>query len=425
MRRLFAALSLLALLAAPAAFAQTRPRRAETDQPQTAPRPTTPTRPVLNGRTTGDAPPAGTEPRAGEPSEEEVDEEGVVRVETALVTIPVTVLDRDGRYVPNIRKEEFRLYEDGVEQRIAYFAQVDVPFTVALVIDTSNSTRFQLDEIQDAAIAFVEQLRPADRVLVISFDDDVHVLSEATSDRRALREAIRRTRTGQSTKLYDAVDFVIKQRLDGVTGRKAVVLFTDGVDTSSRRASYESTVADAEELDAIIYPISYDTLADMGGGGGRQTGSTGDVLGDILGRMRIPLPLPVPKRRPGGGTTSRADYERGARYLRTLADMTGGSLHPAHDLNYLSRAFENIAEELRRQYSLGYYPSRQTAEAERRRVKVRVYRPNLAVRARDSYVYKPAGDSDKTARRDDDTQQSQPRPELRRRPFAADATMRK
>ncbi|HYP54519.1 MAG TPA: VWA domain-containing protein [Pyrinomonadaceae bacterium] len=421
MRRLFAALSLLSLLAA-SAPAQTRPRRIETNPPQT----TTPTRPVLSGKATGDAPPSADAPRAEQPAEEEVDEEGVVRVETALVTIPVTVLDRDGRYVPNIRKEEFRLYEDGVEQRIAYFAQVDVPFTVALVLDTSASTRFQLAEIQDAAIAFVEQLRPADRVLVVSFDDDVRVLSEATSDRRALRDAIRRTRTGQSTKLYDAVDFVIKQQLSNVTGRKAVVLFTDGVDTSSRRASYESTVADAEELDAIIYPVTYDTFADMGGGsgGGGQTGSTGDILGDILGRMRIPLPLPVPKRRPGGGATSRGDYERGARYLRTLADMTGGSLHPAHDLNYLSRAFGNIAEELRRQYSLGYYPSRQAAEAERRRVKVRVYRPNLAVRARDSYVYRPSGTSDKTAQRDDE-QQQQTRPELRRRPFAADATMKR
>jgi VWFA-related protein len=415
MRRLFAALSALALLAAVLvpASAQTRPRRIETNEPPPQPARTPARPPVLQGKTTGSAPQSDPS-RTTAPAAEEVDEEGVVRVETALVTIPVSVIDRDGRYVPNIRKEEFRIYEDGVEQSISYFAQVDVPFTVALVLDTSNSTRFKLEEIQDAAIAFVEQLRRDDRVLVVSFDDDVRVLSEATSDRYALRQAIRRTRTGQSTKLYDAVDFVVKQRLDRIKGRKAVVLFTDGVDTTSSRATYESTVADAEELDALIFPVAYDTLADVGGGG--QTGSTGPTIGDIF-KLPIPIKLPFPKRMPGGGSASRSDYERGARYLRTLADMTGGSYHQARDLGYLSRAFENIAEELRRQYSLGYSPKRQSQAVERRRIKVRVYRPNLAVRARDSYVYRPAGsDPDKTAQQDD-TQQS--RPELRRRPFTA------
>ncbi|HEV2764743.1 MAG TPA: VWA domain-containing protein, partial [Pyrinomonadaceae bacterium] len=346
---------------------------------------------------------------------EEVDEEGVVRVNTALETIPVSVLDRDGKYVAGIRKEEFRVYEDGVEQEIAYFAQVDVPFTVALVLDTSGSTRFKLEEIQTAAIAFVEQLRPNDRVLVVSFDDEVRIHAEPTSDRRQLRQAIRQTRTGGYTKLYDAVDFVIKQRLGHVKGRKAIVLFTDGVDTLSRRATYDSNLADAEELDATIYPVAYDTT-DRGGGG--QT-TTGDVLGDIFGRMRLPVPvrLPFPKRRPSGGTTTPEDYERGMRYLRALSEMTGGRLHEANDRNYLARAFQNIAEELRRQYSLGYYPKRQAQAAERRKVKVRVYRPGLAVRARGDYIYKPAGSTDDKTAQQDDT--GQPVPELRRRNLRA------
>ena len=414
MRRLTAALLLLSLLAASAPLlAQTRPRRIDPNEPQTAPRQTPP---APRQSPPGKPASGNNKPSAEEP--EEVDEEGVVRVNTALVTIPVSVLDRDGKYVAGIRREEFRIYEDGVEQEIAYFAQVDVPFTVALVLDTSGSTRFKLEQIQDAAIAFVEQLRPNDRVLVVSFDDEVRVHAEPTSDRRALRQAIRETRTGGYTKLYDAVDFVIKQRLNNLKGRKAIVLFTDGVDTLSRRASYESNVSDAEELDATIYPVAYDTYDGQGGVNSGQTGggSVGDILGDILGRGRFPGPitLPFPKRRPSGGTASRADYERGARYLRTLSEVTGGSYHEARDLGYLARAFENIAEELRRQYSLGYYPKRQAQAAERRKVKVRVYRPNLAVRARDNYVYKPAGDA---AAQQDDTH----RPELRRRNFTADA----
>src|SRR5205085_2672001 len=108
--------------------------------------------------------------------------------------------------------------------------RVEQPFTVALVIDTSGSTRFKMEEMQDAAIAFLDQLRPNDRVVVVSFDDDVRVLSEPTSDRSVLRAAIRRTRTGDGTRLYDAVDLVIRQHLSRVQGRKAIVLFTDGVD---------------------------------------------------------------------------------------------------------------------------------------------------------------------------------------------------
>src|SRR6185503_17741433 len=120
----------------------------------------------------------------------------------------------------------------------------------------------------DAAITFVNQLRQDDRVMVVSFDDDIRILTEFTSDRRRLRDAILQTRPGDGTKLYDAVDMVINQRLSTVDGRKAVVLFTDGVDTTSRHASYESNVRDAEELDALIYPVQYDTNDNFGGGGG-------------------------------------------------------------------------------------------------------------------------------------------------------------
>jgi VWFA-related protein len=394
--------------------------------------------PKLGGAQTSDAAAArrqtGAEASRQAETAEEVGEEEVVRVSTALVTIPVSVMDRDGKYVGDLRKEDFRIYEDGSEQEIAYFATVEKPFVVALVIDTSNSTAFRLEDIQDAAIAFVNQLRPEDRVLVVSFDDQVRVLSEATSDRYALRDAIRRTRTGGGTKLYDAVDFVIKQRLDRIEGRKAIVLFTDGVDTTSKRASYESTLRDAEEFDATVYPIQYDTYSQMGGGGNVPTWPGGGGGGGrrsrfpgTIGRFPFPFPLPLP----GGGTigtggggggggagSSRGDYERGDRYLHGLADRTGGRLHEARDLYYLSQSFANIAEELRRQYSLGYYPKRQSQVAERRNIRVRVYRPNLAVRARDSYTYKPSGAADTAQDNQRRQQPTQPAPpELRKRQF--------
>ena len=278
MKRILLSVALLSLLAlsAVALNAQTRQRRVL--QNPTAPNPTatapdssTPSRaPVLRGATR----PAGSQPQAQQPAApansgpEEIDDGDVVRVNTTLVTLPVSVTDRDGRYIPNLRKEDFRLWEEGVEQNVAFFSSVDKPFSVVLMIDTSGSTRFRLDEIQDAAITFVSQLRQDDRVMVVSFDDNIRVLSEFTSDRSRLRNAIRRTEPGEGTKLYEAVDLVMNQRLNNESGRKAIVLFTDGVDTTSRHASYASNIRDAEELDALIYPVQYNTYMDQGGGSG-------------------------------------------------------------------------------------------------------------------------------------------------------------
>ncbi|MDQ3819934.1 MAG: VWA domain-containing protein, partial [Acidobacteriota bacterium] len=104
---------------------------------------------------------------------EEVGEGDVVRVNTTLVSVPVSVLDRNGRFVPDLRREDFQLFENGEEQSIAYFEETDKPFTVALMLDTSGSTSFKLEEIKEAAISFARQLRPQDRVLVVTFNDQI------------------------------------------------------------------------------------------------------------------------------------------------------------------------------------------------------------------------------------------------------------
>jgi Mg-chelatase subunit ChlD len=155
----------------------------------------------------------------------------------------VSVLDRDGRFITGLQKGDFQIFENGVEQKIEEFATVQQPFTVILLIDVSPSTAFKIDEIHDAAISFVDQLRAEDKVMVIAFDERVRVLSQVTNNRTALRNAIRRAEFGDGTSLYEAVDHVINRELQRIEGRKAVVLFTDGVDTTSRRANYQSTVA--------------------------------------------------------------------------------------------------------------------------------------------------------------------------------------
>jgi VWFA-related protein len=394
----FLAFALFACSAA-VSKAQTRPRRVGSGAPQqTTPQVSTPARPPVlggNNRAPGSPTDQPATPTA-DTGPEEVDAGDVIRVNTTLVTIPVSVMDRDGRYIPNLQKEDFRLWESGVEQSVAFFSSVDKPFSLVLMIDTSGSTRFRLEDIQDAAITFVNQLRPDDSVMIVSFDDQVRILSEFTSDRSRLRDAIRRTHTGDGTRLYDAVDLVLNQRLNSVSGRKAIVLFTDGVDTTSRRASYASNVRDVEELDALIYPVQYDTFSDMGGGqsggGGTWPNSNADVLGQILGgifggggRRRGGV------GRGGGAGTSKREYELANRYLHELADKTGARNYEADSTQNLSNAFAQIAEELRRQYSLGYYPKTSGQAGERRQIKVRVNQPNLAVRTRDTYVFKPDG----------------------------------
>lgn len=412
--------------------AQTRARRvSDNPTPATAsPRPNSnPTRPpVLGGanRTPGSQT-SERQPATTQDGPEEVDAGDVIKVDTTLVTLPVSVMDRDGRYIPNLKKEDFRLWEEGVEQNVAFFSTVDKPFAVVLMIDTSGSTRFRLEDIQEAAITFVNQLRSDDRVMVVSFDDDIRELSEFTNDRGRLRDAIRQTRTGNGTKLYDAVDMVINRKLNQISGRKAIVLFTDGVDTTSRYASYASNVTDAEELDALVYPIQYDTFQDMAGnnGGGVQWPGAGvpqinlgDLLGGIFGgrtnkrgsRRGYPdpngpngpnypgtsgpnYPGPNGPNYPGtrrGSGRSRDEYELANRYLAEMSERTGARRYEADSVQNMSLAFSKIAEELRRQYSLGYYPRNPAQAGQRRQVRVRVNQPNLAVKTRDSYVFNPS-----------------------------------
>ncbi len=288
--------------------------------------------------------------------------EDVVKVETNLVTIPVSVFDRNGLYIPNLRQNDFKIFEDGKQQEISYFGASDKPFTVILLIDVSPSTAYQIDEIRTAATAFVNQLNPQDQVMVIEFDSRVNVLTEATGDRQRIYKAINKADFGNGTSIYDAVEASLSKHLNKITGRKAIVLFTDGVDTASRKSTYDTSLNLAEESDSLIFPIYYNTFRD-----------TGPQIG-------------FPPSTSGSGD-SAAEYAVGKKYLDELASYTGGRVfRPEATPGGLTAAFEGIAEELRRQYSIGYVPNEDGVQGQRKQIKVRVNRPNLVLRARDSYI---------------------------------------
>ncbi|HEX8198593.1 MAG TPA: VWA domain-containing protein [Pyrinomonadaceae bacterium] len=336
-------------------------------------------------------------PTANQKDGEIAEDDEVIRIETNLVTIPVAVVDRNNRFIPGLQQADFQVFEDGKPQEIAYFANTEQPFTVVMLIDVSNSTRFKIEEIQDAALAFIRNLKENDRVMVIGFSEQVQVLTEPTTDRSRIARAVRSLQFGSGTSLYDAVDYVLNRRLESIEGRKAVVLFSDGVDTTSRFSDYEATISDSQESEAAFYSVLYNTYNDM-----QQPGSNypsggrryprqnrrptfGDILGTILGGGTIDMGGNTGGGR-GGRGTSREEYKRGAEYMQDLSTRSGGRFYQADTTQNLDTAFYNIAQELRQQYSVGYYPAEVGQKGQRKQIKVRVNRTGAVVRARDSYV---------------------------------------
>jgi Ca-activated chloride channel family protein len=270
---------------------------------------------------------------------EEIGEGEVLRISANLVSVPVSVINRQGQYVVDLHQKDFRVYEDGREQTIVHFSNVDQPFSVVLLIDTSGSTAPFIDQIKGAAKAFVDQLRPSDTIRPVYFHGEIKPLTaEGINDPKLFDAAIDRIEPGpvdMGTRLYDAVDFGLSA-LKPVATRKAVILITDGENTWGK-ATMKSTLREAEESDVVVYTLQY---------------------GDF-----------VPQN-----------------YLQQLAEKTGGRYFKGGDINRIRQSFVAVAEELRRQYVLGYHPN----EPERsgvRKIKVKVDLKHVAVRARGSYTY--------------------------------------
>ena len=199
--------------------------------------------------------PSPTQVPAAPPEDQDVD---TLKIETDLVTVPVIATDMNGIYAADLKKEEFNIWEDGTKQEVALFATVNAPFHVVLMLDTSASTREKLGQIRQAAISFVEQLQENDKVKVIAFNDWIKDLNDFTSDRAGLRAAINKTESGEGTKLYDAFSTALNT-IRSIKGRKAIVLFSDGVDQISDQATLDSTLKGLDEEGVIVYPIRYDT----------------------------------------------------------------------------------------------------------------------------------------------------------------------
>ncbi len=311
----------------------------------------------------------------------------VIKVDVNLVSVPVIVSDRQGRYVAGLKAEDFSVYQDGRKQTVSFFGAEEEPLNVALLLDTSKSTKDVLKQIKNSAKDFIKLLQPNDRAMIVTFDYRVTVLSPLTSDRKELEKAIKKVEIGEKvgTVMRDAVQEVVSNSFANVKGRKAIILLTDGKDFGSYPTK-EELLDTVEENDVMIYSVFYKTRM-----GGNQRIIDRVLNGGIFGggrrgRMRrFPNGGGVPPNFPPnrGGMGGEAD-EDAKVYLQRMSDSTAGRFYEK-EVTDLKKTFELIADELRKQYRLGFYPDELDKNADVHQLKVKVSLSDVAVRSRGTY----------------------------------------
>ena len=359
-------------------------------------------------------------------------EDEPIRLNASLVQVPAVVTDHSGKFVSDLSRGDFSVLEDGKRQEISIFAAVKQPFSAVLVLDTSNSAQDRLKVIQNAALSFIGQLRAGDRVMVISFDNDVRQLTDFTDDRAELERAIRGTESGFGKLLYEAVARALENLRD-IEGRRAVILFSDGVDMRSIDATAEGTTRMAEEIGAVIYVARFDTRWWIEAAARRQEAEHPKSKTPFEVDGRIPLPpdyggpdptptgipkpnaprieigqrphppvvydpdrsgLPgqrLPDAEPPDQVTATLDklYGEADAYLQTMTARTGGRIYLTNTFDDTRAAFAAIADELRNQYLIGYYSTSNRSDGKYHKIKIELARKGFQIRARPGYRVSP------------------------------------
>lgn len=358
-------------------------------------------------------------------SQERADDQDL-KLNTTLVQVPTVVTDRAGRFVTDLDKKDFVVLEDGKRQEVSIFTAIKQPFNAVLVLDTSNSAEDRLQAIKNTACGFARETGPDDRMMVISFDNEVRQLTDFTSDRAELETAIKSTEAGFGKLMYEAVVRALEQLKDR-DGRRAVILLTDGIDMRSIEATAESTLRLAEEAGAVVYIVRFDTRWWIESEARRQKAAQPESKIPFSIDGRIPLPpdfggpevtvTGMPKvrtprievgspRRPqvtiidGPNAKPRTInapppdeitenlnkmYGEAEKFLQTITSRTAGRLFQAETFDDTRAAFAAIADELRNLYLIGYYPASDRRDGKYRKIKVEVARKEILIRARPGY----------------------------------------
>ncbi len=303
------------------------------------------------------------------------------------VVMHVRFTDRVGKSITDLRPGEVKVFEDGVEQKVERVFSSREPFDVALLLDSSPSTVNNLEEIREQSLEFVRQLLLSNRLLLLTFDDEVYIDCDWTSATERIEEAVQQVRTNQKadhTVLYEAVTLAAKKKFTRDALRKAMILYTDGIDEGSRGISERESLKVIEESGVVAYCIQYDSRdhyrrlynptrrSPTDPGWDPPVGSTGGKLGPIfVGRN--------PSDRDQAEYIAQFKYDYAKKYLTALAQAGGGRYFETLKIQDLSTAYAKIIDELSQVSTVTYIPPRKAHDGQFHRVRIATTREGVAV----------------------------------------------
>jgi VWFA-related protein len=301
----------------------------------------------------------------------------IIRTETSLVQLNIGVVDKQGRAVTSLTKDDFVVYEDGVKQSIQHFEPVDAPFSLVLLLDMSGSTINFRQQLKLASQRFLDALAPEDRVAVIQFNAKVKSLTGFSLDRQKTAYAIEIAQGAGETHFYDALKYALKELEKEGKRRKAIVVLTDGLDTGLRNAD-RATLSKAQTNEEALATIQPDKSEDLG-----------SVLAaaDQQGVTIYPLALPSgdPQRLPLPTPNIIGIYAAARARLQSLADRTGGHLNEINRLEHMAQLYREVAANLRTLYTVAYQAKGDRPRGKWHEIKVEVANSDLTARTKPGY----------------------------------------
>lgn len=302
-----------------------------------------------------------------------------IRVDSSIVRLNVGVVDKRGNPITDLAQGSFEIYEDGVKQEISRFEPSAAPFSVVIMLDMSGSTLGFRQVLKQSAFRFIDALSPSDRVAVVEFYDKINLRNDFTSDRGTIAHSIEASNGRGKTQLYKALDFALEKLSKEKSRRKAIIVLTDGVDTTIKdqdRATLENVVDD--KVLTTLKP------------------ETNEILNRVLNRSDAqgvtiyPLALPTGDPDKLADPTNRqiAMFRAARARLQIVADRTGGQLNTINRLEEMGRLYAQVAADLRTLYTIEYQPENTKRDGKWRAIRIDVRNPDLISRTRQGYFAK-------------------------------------
>jgi VWFA-related protein len=289
--------------------------------------------------------------------------------DSGRLRIPVFAYDAKGKPVNDLKDSDFKLLLDGNEQEILTFETARQPLDLVLVVDMSASTAYQPKDIKNFVAKLAETLQPADKIQIISFSDRFKILCESTNDKEVIKKAVNKLEPGGGTSIYEAVETIFRKFININDTQKSIIILSDGVDTTSLKANYPTSLLTAEKNAVPVFPFYLNTFDNAQKHPGLiPNGLLGFKLSGLVGM-------------------TKEEYELGLTYLQDIALLSGGRAFEVKNLpDVKTEELREILESLKPQYLITFKTPETAGQSPRRQLKVRINRPNLKVQARGSLL---------------------------------------